>query len=74
MAFYPEPYFARIFWMAPERWNVIRDSEWREDLRAAHALTFAKLPPKTRAVLALPAKDLKRLVAGRTAILTVRDP
>jgi len=43
----PAPYMARIDWVAVERWNVFRTPEWEQELRAAHALTFAKLPPRT---------------------------
>jgi predicted DNA-binding protein (MmcQ/YjbR family) len=68
----PAPYMARIYWIAAERWNVFRTPEWETELRAAHALTFAKLPPKVRKTLALPAAELKRLVAERTAILAAK--
>jgi len=68
----PAPYMARIFWIAAERWNVFRNSEWQQELRAAHALTFAKLPAKVHAALALPPKELKRLVAERTAVLAAK--
>ena len=65
---YPAPYMARIFWIAADRWNVFRNPEWQEELRAAHAITLAKLPPKTNKALALPAKELKRLVAEQTSL------
>jgi predicted DNA-binding protein (MmcQ/YjbR family) len=69
---YPAPYFARIYWIAAERWNIFRNSEWQDELRAAHALIFAKLPPKVHRALALPPKELKRLVAERAAILAAK--
>lgn len=65
---YPAPYMARIFWIAAERWDVFRGPEWQEELRAAHAITFAKLPPKVHKAFALPAKELKRLVAESTLL------
>ena len=68
----PAPYFARIFWIAAENWNVLRNAEWQDELRAAHAITLAKLPPKVRKALALPAKEYRRLVAERTAVLTLK--
>src|SRR5882757_6569128 len=43
---FPAPYMARIYWVAVERWNVFRTPDWEQELRAAHALTFAKLPPR----------------------------
>jgi predicted DNA-binding protein (MmcQ/YjbR family) len=69
---YPAPYMARIHWVAAERWDVFRNAEWQEELRAAHAITFAKLLPKVQKALALPAKELKSLVAERTAILAAK--
>jgi predicted DNA-binding protein (MmcQ/YjbR family) len=62
----PAPYMARLFWVAAERWDVFRNSEWEDELRAAHALTFAKMPAKVRAILELPKAELKRAIdAGR---------
>jgi len=68
----PAPYMARIFWVAVERWDVFRWAEWEQELTAAHAITFAKMPSKTRAVLALPAKEQKRLIRERKALLAER--
>jgi predicted DNA-binding protein (MmcQ/YjbR family) len=65
----PAPYMARIFWVAVERWDVFRKAEWEQELVAAHRLTFGKLPPKVRAVLALPASQQKRLIAERRRLL-----
>jgi predicted DNA-binding protein (MmcQ/YjbR family) len=44
----PAPYRARLYWIALMRWNAIRDSELKDLLRGASALTFAKLPKRTR--------------------------
>jgi predicted DNA-binding protein (MmcQ/YjbR family) len=68
----PAPYMARIYWVAVEHWNIFRTPEWEQQLRAAHALTFAKLPPRTRAVLAMPAAQQKRLLADRKKLLAAR--
>ena len=68
----PAPYMARIFWVAVERWDVFRWAEWERELEAARAITFAKMPPRTRAVLALPAKEQKRLIRERKALLAAR--
>lgn len=46
--FLPAPYLARAFWVAAERWSALRPSEWQTELRAAHALVFARLPQRTR--------------------------
>lgn len=65
----PAPYMARIFWVAVERWDVFRTAEWEQELLAAHRLTFEKLPPKVRAVLAMPASQQKRLIGERRRVL-----
>ena len=61
----PAPYLARIHWIAAERWDVFRTTEWQQHLQHAHQLTFNKLPPRTRAALALPAREQKRLITER---------
>jgi predicted DNA-binding protein (MmcQ/YjbR family) len=32
----PASYFARISWVAVQRWDTFRDPEWERELRAAH--------------------------------------
>jgi predicted DNA-binding protein (MmcQ/YjbR family) len=64
------PYLARAYWVAVEQWNVFRPSEWKEEMQTAHALIAAKLPKRTRQVLALPAKERRRLIAERRASQT----
>jgi predicted DNA-binding protein (MmcQ/YjbR family) len=61
----PAPYLARAHWVAVERWDVFRANEWQSELEAAHALITAKLPKRTRDVLAMPAGERKRLIAER---------
>jgi predicted DNA-binding protein (MmcQ/YjbR family) len=68
----PAPYMARIYWVAVERWDVFRLAEWERELGAAHAITFNKLPPKTRAALALPPAHQKRLIADRKKLLAAK--
>jgi len=68
----PAPYMARIYWVAVERWNVFRTVEWEQELSAAHTLTLNKLPPRTRAVLAMPPTRQKRLIADRKKLLAAR--
>jgi predicted DNA-binding protein (MmcQ/YjbR family) len=68
----PAPYMARIFWVAAERWDVFRTAEWERELRAAHSITFNKLPPRTRAVLAMPATQQRRLIVDRRKLLAKR--
>ena len=69
---FPAPYVARIFWVAVERWNVFRAAEWEQELRAAHSLTFNKLPPITRNFLARPAAEQRRALAERKKLLASR--
>ncbi len=69
----PAPYMARIYWVAAERWSVFRNTEWEFELTAASLLTYAKLPPKVKAALDLPAAQLKRLVAEKTAIRAANE-
>jgi predicted DNA-binding protein (MmcQ/YjbR family) len=61
----PAPYFARAHWIAAERWDVFTAAEWQRELRAAHALTLAKLPKKVLATLALPPAKQRALIAAR---------
>jgi predicted DNA-binding protein (MmcQ/YjbR family) len=71
---FPAPYVARIHWVAVERWSVFRTAEWEQQLRAAYDLTLAKLPPKTRANLALPKTRQRQLIAERRKLLSSRPP
>jgi len=68
----PAPYMARIFWVAVERWGVFRQPQWESELRAAYEITLAKLPPRTRAALAMPLKEQKTLLRERKALLAKR--
>jgi predicted DNA-binding protein (MmcQ/YjbR family) len=68
----PAPYMARIFWVAAERWNVLRNAEWESELRAAHEITLAKMPKRTRDVLMLPERARTKLIAERRKVLAER--
>ena len=70
---HPAPYMARIFWVAAERWDVFRDREWQEQLTAAHEITFAKLPPKTKQILAMTKAEQKKIVAERRKVLAAKE-
>jgi predicted DNA-binding protein (MmcQ/YjbR family) len=70
---FPAPYMARIFWVAAERWSALRDAEWQTELRAAHAITLAKLPKRTRELLALPERERAKLIAERRKLLAKRS-
>ena len=47
----PAPNRARLHWIALQRWNAFSDSELKELLRNAIAITFSKLPKRTRNLL-----------------------
>ena len=61
----PAPYLARAHWVAVERWDIFRANEWMRELEAAHAIVHAKLPKRTRDVLAMPAKERKLIISQR---------
>jgi hypothetical protein len=63
---------ARIFWVAAERWDVFRTTQWEQELYAAHTLTFNKLPPRTRTVLNLSPTQQKRRIAERRKLLAAK--
>ncbi len=69
----PAPYMARIFWVAAERWGALRNAEWEAELSAAHALTHAKLPRGVLAVLAMPEKERKRVIAERKKVIAAKE-
>jgi predicted DNA-binding protein (MmcQ/YjbR family) len=66
---FPAPYMARIFWVAAEAWSALRNAEWEELLCAAHEMVFAKLRPRTRAVLAMPVRAREKLIRERRTLL-----
>ena len=68
----PAPYFARIFWVSADRWDVLLNGEWEDELRAAHALQLAHLPPRTHKFLSLPKAELKRIVSERRKLLATK--
>jgi len=68
----PAPYMARIFWIAAERWSALRNSEWEDELRAAHEITLGKLPKRVREVLDLPVKARQKVLAARAKVLAAR--
>ena len=68
----PAPYMARIHWVAVDRWDVLRNAEWESELRAAHAITLAKLPKGVREVLALPERARAKVIAERRKLLATR--
>lgn len=62
---FPAPYLARAHWVAVERWDTLPAAELKSLLRSARERVFAKLPARTRAILALPAAEKKKALAAR---------
>ena len=62
---FPAPYLARAHWVAVERWNALRKADLEARLRAARDIVEAKLPKRTRDVLAMPAAERRKLIAAR---------
>jgi predicted DNA-binding protein (MmcQ/YjbR family) len=65
----PAPYLARAHWVALERWDALRKSDLEARLRTAREIVEAKLPKKTRDVLAMPQTERRKLIATRKRAL-----
>jgi predicted DNA-binding protein (MmcQ/YjbR family) len=70
---YPAPYLARAHWVAIRHWGVLRSSELEELLKSGHGLVYAKLPKKTRDVLAMPPAAQRKLLKERKKSLAARS-
>jgi predicted DNA-binding protein (MmcQ/YjbR family) len=71
--FIPAPYSARHHWVTLQRWNAVSDAELKKLIEQAHALIFAKLPQKTKDVLAMEPKAQKKVIAERKKLLKERE-
>ena len=67
------PYLARAHWVTVERWDVLRPKQIEDELRRAYALIFAKLPKRTKNVLAMPEKERAKLIRERKKVLAARE-
>jgi predicted DNA-binding protein (MmcQ/YjbR family) len=65
----PAPYLARAHWVALERWDALRTRDLEARLRAAREIVEAKLPKRTRDVLATPLAEQRKLIAARKRAL-----
>jgi hypothetical protein len=70
----PSVEFPRSQWVQVERWDVFRQAEWQSEMEAAHAIITAKLPKRTRDVLAMPPGKRRRVIEDRKAPLARRVP
>lgn len=66
---FPAPYLARAFWIAIERYDVFSSNELKDLLRNAYEMVFAKLPKRTKDILAMPTAERKKLIAARKKLL-----
>ncbi|HEY1803015.1 MAG TPA: MmcQ/YjbR family DNA-binding protein [Terracidiphilus sp.] len=66
------PYLAKAHWVTLERWNALRPREIEDELKRANTLILEKLPPKTRAILALPEKERANAIRERKKALSAR--
>jgi predicted DNA-binding protein (MmcQ/YjbR family) len=67
------PHLARAYWVAVERWDALRSREFEEELRRAHELIYAKLPRRTRDLLAMPEKERAKLIREQKKLITARS-
>ena len=70
----PSVEFPRSQWVQVERWDVFRQAEWQSEMEAAHAIITAKLPKRTRDVLAMPPGERKRVIEERKTPLARCEP
>ncbi len=71
---FPARYLARAKWVAGREWRALRHAEWEAEFRMAHEVVRARLPKKVLAVLDLPEKEQKRLVAAaRAKVMGAQD-
>lgn len=68
----PAPYSARNFWVMLERWDALRPGEIEDELKLSHALIYAKLPARAKAILAMPEAERTRLIRERKKQVAAR--
>jgi predicted DNA-binding protein (MmcQ/YjbR family) len=67
------PYLAKAGWVTVERWDALRSRQIEDELRRAHDLIYEKLPRRTKTVLAMPEKELKKLIRERKKLVAARE-
>ena len=58
----PAPYMARAHWVTIERWDILRARQFEDELRRANELIYAKLPKRTKTILAMPEKERNKII------------
>jgi predicted DNA-binding protein (MmcQ/YjbR family) len=66
----PAPYLARAYWVCVVSWDALPPRELEALLTRAYELVFAKLPQRTKDVLAMPVAQRRKLIADRKKLLT----
>jgi predicted DNA-binding protein (MmcQ/YjbR family) len=69
---FPAPYLARAHWVAVEQWETLSSRELQTLLGRAREIVYAKLPKRTRDVLAMGPGEKKKLIAARKKTLAAR--
>lgn len=69
---FPAPYLARAHWVAVERWDTLPAHELKALLGRAREIVYARLPKRTRDVLAMKPSAKKRMIAERKKTLAAR--
>jgi predicted DNA-binding protein (MmcQ/YjbR family) len=67
------PYLAKAHWVTVERWDVLRPRQIADELKLAYELIYAKLPPRTKKVLALPEKERLKAISERKKLLKAKQ-
>jgi predicted DNA-binding protein (MmcQ/YjbR family) len=68
----PSPYLAKAHWVTLERWDALRPRDIEAELKRSYALIYEKLPPRTKAVLAMPDKELAKVIRERKKLQAAR--
>jgi hypothetical protein len=64
---------AKAHWVTVERWDVMRQREFEDELRKAHTLIYEKLPKRVKTVLAMPEKERNKLIRERKRALAAKE-
>jgi predicted DNA-binding protein (MmcQ/YjbR family) len=69
---FPAPYLARAHWVALKQWDTLPANELKELLVRAREIVYARLPKRTKDVLAMGPGEKKKLIAARKKTLKAR--
>lgn len=69
----PAPYMAKAHWVTIERWDVMRQREFEDELRNGHALVYERLPKRVQTILAMPEKERSKLIRERRKALAAKE-